>query len=187
MLNDDINDAFMCPECRALGYCIQQAKRNSENAKRKYFGLPIEPFVINTNLITERDISQWVPIRTTIKDANTNFGKKLQKAHELFHQDEFEQASYMYQDMLETRNDCDEVIIGLAAAFYFLKKYEEASSVAIKLNNLLHNSFPYRFANYCETKLKEENAEMISEFELYDDRKTKISDTTLLNEINSII
>ena len=83
--------------------------------------MPIEPFVINTNLITERDISQWVPIRTTIKDANTNFGKKLQQAHELFHQDEFEQASYMYQDMLETRNDCDEVIVGLAAAFFFEK------------------------------------------------------------------
>ena len=63
------------------------------------------------------------------------FGKKLQQAHDLFHQQEFEQASYVYQDILETRNDCDEVRIGLAAAFYFLGKY-----INLKL---LKNKFTY--------------------------------------------
>jgi thioredoxin-like negative regulator of GroEL len=154
---------FLCYRCQPLGYCLAAV----ENYKEK---IPIN----------DSQISQWVPIRTTIKDACTKFGKKLQHAHDLFHQDEYEQASYMYQDMYETRNDCNEVKIGLAASFYFLKKYEEAASFSLKINLYFNNDFITKFINQCELKSKVElneiknkvtadnvfSAEMISKKEL---------------------
>jgi hypothetical protein len=43
-------------------------------------------------------------VRTDIKEATTKFGKKLKQAHDLFHQYEFEQASYMYLDINFPKN-----------------------------------------------------------------------------------
>jgi len=159
-MNKEIEiDPFLCERCQPFGYCLESAgkKKNLLSIVEIQKQIQIE----NTGL-TDREIAQWVPLRTTIKDANTKFGKKLQQAHELFHQDEFEQANYMYQDMLETRNDCDEVIIGLSASFYFLKKFEEASSTIFKLNISHKLQYPNRFSIQCENKLNEEKKEMIN-------------------------
>jgi hypothetical protein len=152
-------DPFLCERCQPFGYCLESAgkKKNSFSIDEIQKQIKLE----NTGL-TDREIAQWVPLRTTIKDANTTFGKKLQKAHELFHQDEFEQANYMYQDMLETRNECDEVVIGLSASFYFMKKYDAASSSILKLRNSDNLHYPNRFSIQCEKKLNEEKKEMIN-------------------------
>ena len=156
MKPNEIDYYLLCEPCKKLGYCMQKAIRESQQVvKQTFFGLPIPTIIIDNNPISDREIAQWVTIRTNIKDANTKFGKKLQQAHELFHQDEFEQASYMYQDMLETRNDCDEVKIGLAASFYFLHKFEDAANTAIMLSDSFHKSLPHRLANHCELKLEE--------------------------------
>jgi hypothetical protein len=140
-------DQFFCARCQPFCYCLESASRKNNHLSIDEIQKQIK--LENTGL-TDREIAQWVPLRTTIKDANTTFGKKLQQAHELFHQDEFEQANYMYQDMLETRNDCDEVIIGLSASFYFLKKYEEASSTILKLSISHKLNYPNRFSIQCE-------------------------------------
>lgn len=152
-------DPFLCTRCQPFGYCLESTGR--KNNRKSIDELQNQIQLENTGL-TDREIAQWVPLRTTIKDANTKFGKKLQQAHELFHQDEFEQANYMYQDMLETRNDCDEVIIGLSASFYFLKKYEEASSTILRLSISHKLHYPNRFSIQCEKKLIEEKKEMIN-------------------------
>lgn len=152
-------DPFLCERCQPFGYCLESAGR--KNNYKSLAEIQKEKKLENTGL-TDREIAQWVPIRTTIKDANTKFGKKLQQAHELFHQDEFEQANYMYQDMMETRNDCDELIIGLSASFYFLKKFEEASSTILKLGTSHKLHYPNRFSIQCENKLSEEKKEMIN-------------------------
>jgi len=152
-------DPFLCERCQPFGYCLESAGRKNNSLSIDEIQKQIK--LENTGL-TDREIAQWVPLRTMIKDANTTFGKKLQQAHELFHQDEFEQASYMYQDMLETRNDCDEVVIGLSASFYFLKKYDEASSTIFKLNISHKLHYPNRFSIQCEKKLIEEKKEMIN-------------------------
>ena len=133
---------FLCNRCQPYGYCLAAVENFKENSP-----------------LSDRQIAQWVPIRTTVKDATTKFGKKLQHAHDLFHQDEFEQASYMYQDMLETRNDCNEVKIGLAVCFYFLKRYEDAAGVAMKVNLFFNNDFLNKFINQCELKTKVETIE----------------------------
>jgi hypothetical protein len=152
-------DPFLCERCQPFGYCLESAGRKNNSFSIDEIQKQIQ--LENTGL-TDREIAQWVPLRTTIKDANTTFGKKLQQAHELFHQDEFEQASYMYQDMLETRNDCDEVIIGLSASFYFLKKYNEAYSAILNLRNPVNDHYSNRFSIQCEKKLNEEKKEMIT-------------------------
>jgi len=153
-------DPFLCERCQPFGYCLESAGRK-RNYRLSEDEIQNQIKLENTGL-TDREIAQWVPLRTTIKDANTKFGKKLQQAHDLFHQDEFEQANYMYQDMLETRNDCDEIVIGLSASFYFLKKYEEASSAILKLRNSVNLNYPNRFSMQCEKKLNNEKKEMIN-------------------------
>jgi hypothetical protein len=152
-------DPFLCERCQPFGYCLESAGRKNNSLSIDKIQKQIK---LEDTGLTDREIAQWVPLRTTIKDANTTFGKKLQQAHELFHQDEFEQASYMYQDMLETRNDCDEVVIGLSASFYFLKKYDEASSTIFKLNISHKLHYPNRFSIQCEKNLIEEKKEMIN-------------------------
>ena len=152
-------DPFLCERCQPFGYCLESAGKKNNHLSIDEIQKQIK--LENTGL-TDREIAEWVPLRTTIKDANTKFGKKLQQAHDLFHQDEFEQANYMYQDMLETRNDCDEVVIGLSASFYFLKNYEEASSAILKLRNSINLHYQNRFSIRCENKLNEEKKEMIN-------------------------
>ena len=77
-------------------------------------------------------------------------GKKLQQAHDLFHQDEFEQASYIYQDIIETRADITEAWRGICASFYLLGKFEEAGAVCVNPKTNLDSTFVDRFLKACE-------------------------------------
>jgi hypothetical protein len=148
-------DPFLCNECQVLGYCKAARERSRLEQLRQRLSLN----KMKKNIpLTKREISHWVPLRTTIKDANTRFGKKLQQAHELFHQDEFEQASYLYLDMLQSRNDCEEIKIGLAASLFFLGQFEAAANAALNINALFKRDWPMRFVHLCEIKLFEQIA-----------------------------
>ena len=152
-------DPFLCDKCQKNGYCIEKFYKhpeinelipipNSESIGRSLIKLKdIAP-------ITDREISNLVNVKTDIKEAATKFGKKLQKAHDLFHQDEFEQASYMYLDIIETRNDITEAWRGLCASFYFMGKFEDAVSACMKINSYIGNSIVDRFIKGCDEKVK---------------------------------
>lgn len=133
-------DPFLCPECSKFGYCIRRAQNNISERIEKHFG--------------EQEVRNKVPIKSVSRDAFGKFGKKLQQAHDLFHQGEFEHASYLYLDMLESRNDCDEVKIGLAACLFFLEKYEEAFGISNKLSGVMYDTFKNSFTNLCIEKIK---------------------------------
>ena len=150
---------LLCSKCQIHGYCTAKFYKhpitnelipipNSESIGRSLIKLE------DKTPITDREISNLVNVRTDIKEASTKFGKKLQHAHDLFHQDEFEQASYMYLDIIETRNDITEAWRGLCASFYFLGKYEEAVSACLISNINFGNSFINRFVEECEKKFK---------------------------------
>jgi len=141
------DDPFVCPECRKAGYCIKREKRNAQQ-------------YVEISELKETDIVKYVPVKTTIKEASSAFGKKLQQAHDLFHQEEYEQASYLYSDMFETRNDCNEVIIGLAASFYFLNKIDEAASIILKLGHWYEDGFRDKFLSLCELNLISEKKKL---------------------------
>jgi hypothetical protein len=142
-------DPFLCPRCSKVGYCIEKANaRLIESLRDKLY-------TINTSPATDKEISNWVPLRTFNK-RDPNFNRKLQKAHDLFHQDEFEQASYMYRDMFVTRNDSDEVRIGLAASLYFMQNYQEAADIALQMSTAYRNDMATRFILQCGEKIKSE-------------------------------
>ena len=101
------NKNLLCDDCQKLGYCVLSVKIS-----------------IPEKQLTDREISNRVPVRTIDRDAFGKFGKKLQEAHDLFHQMEYEQASYLYRDMLTTHNNSDEVKIGLVASLYFMEHYD---------------------------------------------------------------
>ncbi|MBU3714116.1 MAG: hypothetical protein FGM46_04130 [Ferruginibacter sp.] len=139
-------DPFLCEDCRKVGYCLVKAnQRLVESISSRY--------MLNNNPATDKEISNWVPLRPEYK-TDAGFYKKLQKAHELFHQDEFEQASYMYRDMLTSRNDSYEVHLGLAASLYFMQNYHEAADIAIKITSAYSNDKVTRFILQCIEKIK---------------------------------
>jgi len=157
--DSDSEDPFLCSQCQKHGYCI--AKFYKHPATNELIPIPnIESNILSIKIddqtpITEREISNIVNVRTDIKEATTRFGKKLQHAHDLFHQDEYEQASYVYLDIIETRTDITEAWRGVCASFYFLGKYDEAVSTSLNPNARLESSFLNRFVKGCEGKMGE--------------------------------
>ena len=151
----DTEDPFLCSKCQKHGYCIEKFFKHPETNQL----IPIphsesDGHAVINMAITETEISNIVNIRTGIKEATTKFGKKLQQAHDLFHQDEFEQASYMYLDIIETRSDITEAWRGICASYYFLGKYEEAVAASLNPNTHLDSSFVSSFVKGCEGKSK---------------------------------
>ena len=127
---------LLCDHCKAYGYCIGEANVKLDD-------LFIEP-------ASEREIRNWVNVQTEVKEVGSSYSKKLQQAHDLFHQDEFEQASYLYLDILQSRNDCTEASVGLSASYYFLENYKQALSYASYLPKSINQPFLNRFYKQCE-------------------------------------
>lgn len=150
-----ISDPFLCSDCQHLGYCRKYGKENKylSNIGISKPQSTIEAFSRPPSL-TEVMVSNWVPIQASAEYAGSPFRKHVQEAHDLFHEEEFEQASYMYQDMLASRKDCDELIIGLAASLFFLGKYEEAAGVIARLQGLLHSNISDKFSELCAIKIE---------------------------------
>ena len=55
---------------------------------------------------------------------------QLQKAHDLFHDDQYTEAIELYKELLISRNDLDEAKAGLAISYFILEEYEMAETVA---------------------------------------------------------
>ena len=153
------NNMPLCSSCKVHGYCV--AKFYKDPHTNKLIPIPEnessrERLTISDikRPITDKEVSKIVNLRTEY-NAGTKLVKKLQKAHDLFHQDEFEQASYMYLDIIETRNDSTEAWRGICASFYFLGKYEEAATACMNTNTGLGSWFTNRFIRACEAKMKE--------------------------------
>lgn len=64
----------------------------------------------------------------------TSPSPQLQKAHDLFHQDQFEEAIVLYRELLITRNDLEEAKAGLAISYFITENYELAEATAATLN-----------------------------------------------------
>lgn len=133
-LTDD--DPFLCSDCRTLGYC----KRRIESASERV-----------DFLVTDKEISHWVPVNARKVNGSSHFYKNLQRAHDSFHQGEFETASYLYRDLLSTRSESREVLIGLAASLFFQSQFDEAAAIADKLT-VFELDFAYKFATTCERR-----------------------------------
>jgi len=144
--SNTITNPFLCDECQQLGYCRQNRESAVESLLPKYYKFLSLPNP-DRHLLEDVEIMNIVPVKTMVKDHNTVSGKKLQQAHDLFHQHEFEQASYLYRDLLMQRADYTEATVGLAASYYFLKQYEEASSIASTLSDY---SFEYKLSDFLD-------------------------------------
>ena len=59
---------------------------------------------------------------------------QLQKAHDTFHEDKYEDAIDMYKELLVSRNDLHEARAGLAISYFILENYEMAEIVAADLS-----------------------------------------------------
>ncbi|MFN9711267.1 MAG: tetratricopeptide repeat protein [Bacteroidota bacterium] len=145
---------LLCDDCQQLGYC----RKNRQAAKVDFFSKFYE--VLSTpnpeyHFMKDADIINLVPVKTMVKDYFITTGKKLQQAHDLFHQDEYEQASYLYRDLITQRADYEEAELGLAACYYFMKNYEEAAAVATSVSRFAYNDRLSAFLDACERSAKE--------------------------------
>jgi hypothetical protein len=161
-LESDNEHSILCSECKMFGYCTkyyyldEKTNQLQPIENNSIYKEPISH--INSNgLLGKNEISELVNLRTEIKEGNTGLVRKIQNAHDLFHQDEFEQASYLYQDIVATRSDIQEAWRGLLACFYFLGKYDEAISLSMYNILRIDSSFIDKLVNTCEYLLNEEN------------------------------
>ena len=143
------NNPFLCDSCQQLGYCRKSREAVIEEMLPKYFEVLSKP---NTeyHYMKYTYIDNMVPIKTMIRDSNTVAGKKLQQAHDLFHQGEYEQASYLYRDLLTQRADYQEAAVGLAASYFYMQQYEDAATVASGINHFDFNKHLSKFLDACE-------------------------------------
>jgi hypothetical protein len=149
------NNPFLCNDCQKLGYCRKSREAAIAEMLPKYYEVLSKPNP-QYHYMKDTDIANLVPIKTMVRDSHTNTGKKLQKAHDLFHQYEYEQASYLYRDLLTHRADYQEAALGLAVCYYFMKEYEEAAVTVSYVDSVsLRKSIP-EFLNACERVLKSE-------------------------------
>jgi hypothetical protein len=158
-LSDDIQEfddhSQLCSRCQQHGYCTEKYVKDSRTNQL----LPIrtdsttgkyDSIHYTKKPLLKSDICNIVNVRTEIKEAASALGKRLQYAHDLFHQDEFEQASYVYQDIIETRCDITEAWRGLVACLFFLGKFQEAASLCVSPKVNLDTSFTNPFVETCE-------------------------------------
>ena len=162
--NETTTNPFLCDDCQQLGYCRKTREDSVEDLLAKhyqYLSVPNKEY----HYIKNTEIANLVPIKTTVKDYYSTAGRKLQQAHDLFHQDEFEQASYLYRDLLMQRADYDEAALGLCVCYYFMKQYEEAASIATSISRFSYNDHLSSFLDACERAAREvkENETSISE------------------------
>ena len=152
--------AFLCSNCKTLGFCRRRAQDLRHDYRRSNpQAAPLPPIAPSLGFkgsvaFSEREIKFWVPLKT--QQAPAIGGKMLQKAHDLFHEEEYEQASYVYRDLLQTRNDYQEALLGLAASLYFLGKYEEATVMAMRLSAQEQTGAAERFLKSCEKAVQQQ-------------------------------
>jgi hypothetical protein len=146
--NNTINDPFLCSDCQQLGYCRKSREGIIQDLLPKHYEI-LSKSNPEHHYFKDIDISNLVPVKTMVKDFMTTAGKKLQEAHDLFHQNEYEQASYLYRDLLTQRADFYEAAIGLSACYYFMKQYEEAASVASGVNHFAFGKVLPQFLDAC--------------------------------------
>ena len=60
--------------------------------------------------------------------------KTLQKGHDHFHADEYQEAIKLYNDLLLSRNDFHEAKAGLAISYFILEEYELAEKMSAQLD-----------------------------------------------------
>jgi hypothetical protein len=153
--SDEINNPFLCNVCQKLGYCRKSREGVIAEMLPRYYEV-LSELNPEYHYMNASDISQIVPIKTMVRDSKTVAGKKLQQAHDLFHQGEYEQASFLYRDLLTQRADYQEAAVGLAASYFFMKQYEEAATIASGINDFDFNKHLSKFLDACERLSKEE-------------------------------
>jgi len=152
--SNTINDPFLCSDCQKLGYCRKSREGVIEDLLPKYYEV-LSKHNPEHHYMKDIDITNLVPVKTMVKDFMTTAGKKLQQAHDLFHQKEYEQASYLYRDLLTQRADYHEAVIGLAVCYYFMKQYEEAASIALSINHYSFDRYASQFIDTCSHAAQE--------------------------------
>lgn len=147
--SDTTKNPFLCDSCQQLGYCRKSREAAIAEMLPKYYEV-LSELNPEYHFMKGKEINNLVPIKTMVRDSNTDTGKKLQQAHDLFHQDEYEQASYLYRDLLTQRADYQEAAVGLAATYFFMKQYEEAAAVASGINDFEFKNKKVGFLDACE-------------------------------------
>jgi hypothetical protein len=151
------NNPFLCDSCQQLGYCRKSREAVITEMLPKYYKV-LSELNLEYHFMKVSEVNNFVPIKTMVRDRHTVAGKKLQQAHDLFHQDEFEQASYLYRDLLTQRADYQEAAVGLAASYFLMKQYEQAAAVASGIDHFEFKKHLSDFLDACERLSKEERS-----------------------------
>ena len=156
------NDEETYHECGIEYYKSNNKQRRLMDFVRHLINPPIEDiFSETTTSIDYGKLKNYVPLKVEHQSHTPSI--ELQAAHDLFHQDEFEEAKNKYTELLQTRNDFQEAWLGLTICNFILGDYESAYIASSKLF-----VFKYRdLINYLE-KYKQNDSKTENEFYIAD-------------------
>ena len=123
---------------------------------------PIEDiFSPATTSLDYSKLKNYVPLK--VEHQSSTPSPELQAAHDLFHQDKYEEAKFKYSDLLQTRNDLQEAWLGLTISNFILGDYEGAYIASSKLLVYQYRDLINYIEKYRQNDSKSENDFYISD------------------------
>ena len=151
-------------ECGVEYYKSNNEQRRLLNFVRHLINAPIDDVFLSTEKSFDvNKLKNYVPMR--VERHSSTPSPELQAAHDLFHEENFEEAKLKYEILLKSRNDYQEAWIGLTISNFILGDYEGAYIASTNL-------FTYQYKGLINYIEKYRQSSGMSENDFYISDKT---------------
>jgi hypothetical protein len=146
---------------------IEYNKSNNEQRRlmdfvRHLINPPIEDiFLQATTSLDYSKLKNYVPLK--VEHQSSTPSPELQAAHDLFHQDKYEDAKFKYTELLQSRNDFQEAWLGLTISNFILRDFESAYIASSKLLVYQYRDLIRYIEKYRQNDSRSENEFYISD------------------------
>ena len=156
------NDEETYLECGVEYYKSTNEQRRLMDFVRHLINPPIEDIFSQSAISLDYSkLKNYVPLK--VEHTSHTPSTELQEAHDLFHQDKYEEAKFKYSDLLQTRNDFQEAWLGLTISNFILGDYEGAYIASSKLLVYQYRDLISYIEKYRQNDSKSENDFYISD------------------------
>jgi hypothetical protein len=149
-------------ECGVEYYKSNNEQRRLLNFVRHLINAPIDDvFLTNEKSFDLNKLKNYVPMR--VERHSSTPSPELQAAHNLFHEEQFEEAKLKYELLLKSRNDYQEAWIGLTISNFILGDYEGAYIASTNLSTYQYKGLINYIEKYRQSSGMSENDFYISD------------------------
>jgi tetratricopeptide (TPR) repeat protein len=150
------NDEETYLECGVEYYKSNNEQRRLMDFVRHLINPPIEDiFSQATTSLDYSKLKNYVPLK--VEHHSHTPSTELQAAHDLFHQDKYEDAKFKYTELLQSRNDFQEAWLGLTISNFILGDFDAAYIASSKLLAYQYRDLIRYIEKYKQNDSKSEN------------------------------